>query len=46
LGRHDPVKVTGSDPVNAASIAALLLTTRTLIVEKPPDDDAHWATST
>jgi len=43
LGVIGPVKVTGSDPVNAASIAALLLTTKTVIVEKPPDDDASHA---
>ncbi|CAN5230809.1 chaperonin GroEL [soil metagenome] len=42
-GILDPVKVTRSALANAASIAALLLTTETLIVEKPADDpaDAH-----
>ena len=41
-GVIDPVKVTRSALANAASIAALLLTTETLIVEKPADDeDAH-----
>ena len=37
-GVLDPVKVTRSALANAASIAALLLTTETLIVEKPADD--------
>jgi chaperonin GroEL len=42
-GVIDPVKVTRSALANAASIAALLLTTETLVVEKPeePDDDGH-----
>jgi chaperonin GroEL len=40
-GVIDPVKVTRSALANAASIAALLLTTETLIVEKPADDDDH-----
>jgi chaperonin GroEL len=35
FGIVDPVKVTRSAVANAASIAALLLTTETLIVEKP-----------
>jgi chaperonin GroEL len=35
----DPVKVTRSALVNATSIAGMLLTTETLIVEKPEDDD-------
>jgi chaperonin GroEL len=42
-GVLDPVKVTRSALLNAASIASLLLTTETLIVEKPEessDDDA------
>nr|MBA2774831.1 chaperonin GroEL [Nocardioidaceae bacterium] len=41
-GVLDPVKVTKSALMNAASIAGLLLTTETLIVEKPAeaDDDA------
>ena len=38
-GVIDPVKVTRSALANAASIAALLLTTETLIVEKPADDE-------
>jgi chaperonin GroEL len=38
-GVIDPVKVTRSALANAASIAALLLTTETLIVEKPADED-------
>ncbi|MEV6526409.1 chaperonin GroEL [Longispora sp. NPDC051575] len=37
-GIVDPVKVTRSAVANAASIAALLLTTETLIVEKPEND--------
>ncbi|HSN10490.1 MAG TPA: chaperonin GroEL [Propionibacteriaceae bacterium] len=42
-GVIDPVKVTRSALANAASIAALLLTTETLVVEKPAeeDDTAH-----
>ncbi|MDO9379518.1 MAG: chaperonin GroEL [Nocardioidaceae bacterium] len=42
-GVLDPVKVTRSALANAASIAALLLTTETLIVDKPAEDpaDAH-----
>ena len=39
-GVIDPVKVTRSALVNATSIASLLLTTETLIVEKPEDEDA------
>jgi chaperonin GroEL len=38
-GVIDPVKVTRSALANAASIAALLLTTETLIVEKPEEDE-------
>ena len=38
-GVLDPVKVTRSALVNAASIAGMLLTTETLIVEKPEDED-------
>lgn len=38
-GIIDPVKVTRSALANAASIAALLLTTETLIVEKPADEE-------
>jgi len=41
-GILDPVKVTRSALANAASIAAMLLTTETLVVDKPADeDDAH-----
>jgi len=40
-GIIDPVKVTRSALANAASIAALLLTTETLVVEKKEDEDAH-----
>ncbi|MGH8890672.1 MAG: chaperonin GroEL [Acidothermaceae bacterium] len=40
-GVIDPVKVTRSALANAASIAAMLLTTETLVVEKPAD--AHAA---
>ena len=38
-GVIDPVKVTRSALTNAASIASLLLTTETLVVEKPEDKD-------
>jgi chaperonin GroEL len=38
-GVIDPVKVTRSALANAASIAALLLTTETLVVEKPAEED-------
>ncbi|MFV0405537.1 MAG: chaperonin GroEL [Propioniciclava sp.] len=38
-GVIDPVKVTRSALANAASIAALLLTTETLVVNKPDDDE-------
>ncbi len=37
-GVLDPVKVTRSALVNAASIASMLLTTETLIVDKPEDE--------
>ena len=40
-GVIDPVKVTRSALANAASIAALLLTTETLVVEKPEEDDEN-----
>ncbi|HXT93972.1 MAG TPA: chaperonin GroEL [Trebonia sp.] len=44
-GVIDPVKVTRSAVQNAASIAGMLLTTETLVVEKPeeekPADDGH-----
>ncbi|TNC34385.1 chaperonin GroEL [Mumia zhuanghuii] len=39
-GVLDPVKVTRSALANAGSIAAMLLTTETLVVEKPANDDA------
>ena len=38
-GVIDPVKVTRSALANAASIAGLLLTTETAVVEKPADED-------
>jgi chaperonin GroEL len=38
-GVLDPVKVTRSALANAASIAALLLTTETLVVDKPEEED-------
>jgi chaperonin GroEL len=38
-GVLDPVKVTRSALANAASIASLLLTTETLVVEKPEEED-------
>ncbi len=40
-GIVDPVKVTRSAVVNAASVARMLLTTETAIVEKPADADDH-----
>jgi len=39
-GVLDPVKVTRSALVNASSIAGMLLTTETLIVDKPEEDEA------
>ena len=38
-GVLDPVKVTRSALVNASSIAGMLLTTETLVVDKPEEDD-------
>ena len=38
-GVIDPVKVTRSALANAASIAALVLTTETLVADKPADED-------
>jgi chaperonin GroEL len=38
-GVLDPVKVTRSAVANAASIAAMLLTTETLVVDKPAEED-------
>jgi chaperonin GroEL len=40
-GIIDPVKVTRSALQNAASIAALVLTTETLVTDKPAADDGH-----
>jgi chaperonin GroEL len=40
-GVIDPVKVTRSAVVNAASVARMVLTTETAIVEKPADEDEH-----
>ena len=42
-GVLDPVKVTRSALANAASIAAMLLTTETLVVEKPAEDEDNGA---
>ncbi|HET7325651.1 MAG TPA: chaperonin GroEL [Nocardioidaceae bacterium] len=42
-GVIDPVKVTRSALTNAASIAAMLLTTETLIVDKPEDEEPEAA---
>ncbi len=42
-GVIDPVKVTRSALTNAASIAAMLLTTETLIVERPEEDEPEAA---
>jgi len=42
-GILDPVKVTRSALTNATSIAGMLLTTETLIVEKPEDDEPQAA---
>jgi chaperonin GroEL len=40
-GIVDPVKVTRSAVQNAASIAAMLLTTETLVAERPKDEDGN-----
>ncbi|MDA2894738.1 chaperonin GroEL [Mycolicibacterium sp. BiH015] len=42
-GVIDPVKVTRSAVVNAASVARMVLTTETAVVDKPaePEDDGH-----
>ena len=40
-GVVDPVKVTRSAVLNAASVARMVLTTETAVVEKPADDDEH-----
>jgi chaperonin GroEL len=42
-GVIDPVKVTRSALVNAASIASMVLTTDTLVVEKKDDEDGQGA---
>jgi chaperonin GroEL len=42
-GVLDPVKVTKSALVNAASIAGMLLTTETLVVEKPAEEEDNGA---
>ncbi len=42
-GVLDPVKVTKSALVNASSIAGMLLTTETLVVDKPEDDESDSA---
>jgi chaperonin GroEL len=44
-GIIDPVKVTRSAVQNAASIAGMLLTTETLVVEKPEEDEEAAADS-
>jgi chaperonin GroEL len=43
-GVLDPVKVTRSALVNAASIAGMLLTTETLVVDKPEEEQESAAT--
>jgi len=45
MGVIDPVKVTRSAVQNAASIAGMLLTTETLIVEKPEEKEGSGADS-
>ena len=40
-GVIDPVKVTRSAVLNAASVARMVLTTETAIVEKPADENEH-----
>jgi len=42
-GVLDPVKVTRSALINAASIAGMLLTTETLVVEKPEEEEPEAA---
>ena len=42
-GVLDPVKVTRSALVNASSIAGMLLTTETLVVDKPEEDEPEAA---
>ena len=40
-GVIDPVKVTRSAVLNAASVARMVLTTETAVVDKPADADEH-----
>ena len=40
-GVIDPVKVTRSAVLNAASVARMILTTETAIVEKPAEEEEH-----
>jgi chaperonin GroEL len=40
-GVVDPVKVTRSAVLNAASVARMVLTTETAVVDKPADEDEH-----
>jgi chaperonin GroEL len=40
-GVVDPVKVTRSAVLNAASVARMVLTTETAVVEKPAEEDEH-----
>ncbi len=40
-GIVDPVKVTRSAVLNAASVGRMVLTTETAVVEKPADEDEH-----
>ena len=40
-GVVDPVKVTRSAVLNAASVARMILTTETAIVEKPAEEPDH-----
>src|SRR6185312_11955511 len=40
-GIVDPVKVTRSAVLNAASVARMVLTTETAIVEKPAESEEH-----
>ena len=40
-GVVDPVKVTRSAVLNAASVARMVLTTETAVVEKPADEEEH-----
>ena len=40
-GVVDPVKVTRSAVLNAASVARMMLTTETAMVDKPAEDEDH-----